>query len=53
MQLPIVVPAPVVSEHAQSFRHLFPDFSPQFSKLSYKPCQISFPGEGQKNSLSF
>jgi SRSO17 transposase len=25
MQLPIVVPAPVVSEHAQSFRHLFTD----------------------------
>lgn len=25
MQLPIVVPAPIVSEHAQAFRHLFND----------------------------
>jgi SRSO17 transposase len=25
MQLPVVVPAPLVSEHAQSFRHLFND----------------------------
>ncbi|MGI8932657.1 hypothetical protein [Leptolyngbya sp. BC1307] len=25
MQLPIVAPAPVVSEHAQAFRHLFND----------------------------
>ena len=25
MQLPIVAPAPIVSEHAQAFRHLFND----------------------------
>jgi hypothetical protein len=27
---------------------LIPDFSPSFSKVAYKPCQIGFSGEEQK-----
>jgi hypothetical protein len=34
-----------VSSHLS---RLNPDFSPSFSKVAYKPCQIGFSGEEQK-----
>jgi hypothetical protein len=32
----------------QPSKGLTPDFSPRFSKLAYKPCQMGFSGKGQK-----